>query len=204
MDVAKIVTVDVTENGPIKVSGFGSITYCGEKLKTDGEVLLCRCGETKTPPFCDWSHIESGFSGKKSIESYKDIRVWEGKTIRTFFNANICMHASNCRQLGKLRKQELDESDSSAAEKIAKVVISCPSGALSYELIEGDNKITFEDSDHIEIVKGGEIQIKCKIDAENVNFLERQPENRLTLCRCGLSKNKPFCDGAHLAKKNFI
>ena len=91
--MTKKINVHVVEDGPLKISGFSSIDYCGEKLEVKDQAFLCRCGESSKPPFCDGSHSKVGFSGKNDLEKLQDIRVWEGKTIRTFFNSNICMHA---------------------------------------------------------------------------------------------------------------
>ncbi len=50
------IKLTIVENGPVQVSEFESITFCGEPLQTGGTVFLCRCGESQNAPFCDASH----------------------------------------------------------------------------------------------------------------------------------------------------
>ena len=54
-------TVTVTEDGPIKVSDAKRLRYCGEPMDVDGDVWLCRCGQSKNKPFCDGSHKNADF-----------------------------------------------------------------------------------------------------------------------------------------------
>jgi hypothetical protein len=82
------------------------------------------------------------------------------------------------------------------------VVRSCPSGALSYEAKADVPTPEASDTVQIDIQEGGEIRIQCGFDI-NVELQERQASDRATLCRCGLSKNKPWCDGRHKKRTDF-
>ena len=195
-------SITVIPDGPLKVSHASGIKFCGERLQVDGDTYLCRCGESKNAPFCDGSHSKTGFSGLNEVDEKQDLVVWEGKELRTFFNPNTCMHAFYCKPLKKLREQEVG-GDAVASAEIMRVVSSCPSGALTYELKGGAAEpggATF-DAD-IDIIEGGEVRVQCDFDI-NEDLLERQHEERATLCRCGQSKNKPWCDGRHQARKDF-
>ncbi len=197
------VSVTVFPDGPLKVSHATTVKYCGELLQTDGDVFLCRCGESTNAPFCDGSHKGAGFSGENKSPPTKMVRVWEGETLRTFFNPNACMHVFYCKPLKELRAREL-QGDTGAAAEIIEVLGACPSGALSYEakspLDEPAPRVPDAD---IEIMEGGEVRVQCAFDI-NTPLLEGLDGQRATLCRCGLSKNKPWCDGRHSARKDFI
>jgi CDGSH-type Zn-finger protein len=54
----------------------------------------------------------------------------------------------------------------------------------------------------VDIMEGGEVRLQVAYDI-NVDALENQPGDRATLCRCGKSKNKPWCDGRHKGRKDF-
>ena len=194
--------ITVFENGPIKVSNAGKVRYCGADVPTDGDVFLCRCGESANAPFCDGTHSKIGFDGACETDEDGKIRVWEGRTLDTQFNSKTCMHVFYCKPLKELRARELDGDDAAATE-IIKVVNSCPSGALSYTL-KGECDVP-EDQSYdcdIDIVEGGEIRVQGNFSI-NEPLLELQDANRATLCRCGLSKNKPWCDGRHKKKRDF-
>lgn len=199
--MSKPVSVTVIPDGPLKISGDAvRVRYCGESVPTRGpDVYLCRCGESANAPFCDGSHSKTGFVGSSEPREARPVRVWEGKTIRTFFNPNTCMHVFYCKPLKELREREL-AGDASAAEEIAKVVASCPSGALSYEA--AGIEVAPPKDVEIDIVEGGEIRVQCSFEI-NADLHERQTPDRATLCRCGLSKNKPWCDGRHAKRDGF-
>ncbi len=199
--MAEKLTITVTP-GPLKVSGAETIHYRGAPVSVDGDAYLCRCGGTNNPPFCDGAHTKNGFDGNKKTSAKKPLKVWEGRKIRTVFNPNTCMHVFYCKPLGELRKRE-EEGDEAAAEEIARTVLSCPSGALTYEFKSSAVAPSVgEGVPDLDIQEGGEIRVQCEFElSEDLN--ESQPNDRATLCRCGLSNNKPFCDGRHVAKKDF-
>ncbi len=201
--MTKPISLTVLDNGPLKVSAESlTLSYCGEAVDVEAgsDVYICRCGESKNAPFCDGSHAKVGFVAEPPTENKKEIRVWEGKTIRTFFNPNTCMHALYCKPLKDLRAREL-EGDAEAAAEIARVVQSCPSGALNYESTEVEAPAAAGGPD-IDIREGGECRVQTAFQI-NATPGERQDMSRATLCRCGLSKNKPWCDGAHKKRENF-
>jgi len=195
--------VVVVPNGPLKVSGVSKMSYCGKPVDKEGTVLLCRCGQSKKAPFCDASHREPAFNGESPAIAQKALVVWEGQRLRTRFNPNTCMHVFYCKPLKQLRERELG-GDLEAAQEIAKVIATCPSGALTYEA-KGDfeaEPLLARDVE-IDIVEGGEVRIQCAFDI-NAELPQSMHAERATLCRCGSSKNKPWCDGRHKAKKNFL
>ena len=198
----KAMEVNLIENGPVKIEGVESVTYGGQEIKVDGKAFLCRCGESSKAPFCDGSHSSTGFSDNCESDNSIPTKDWEGKTIRTRFNPNICMHVFRCKPLKDLREQEL-QGNAEAAQEIAKVVATCPSGALTFEMKPADGSATFDDVTKVEVVEGGEIRLGCSFESSTVQLKEGQPANRVTLCRCGMSKNKPFCDGRHKKRDGF-
>lgn len=200
--MAEKLILTVTPNGPLKVENAERIRFCGEELERRGTAFLCRCGESKNAPFCDGSHKTNGFSGENQSPGVPTLKIWEGKTLRTTFNEKTCMHVFHCKPLAELRKRE-EEGESGAAQEIMRVVAACPSGALSYETkekIEEPMDAPFEAD--IDIVEGGEIRVQVDFTI-NEALHEAQRAARATLCRCGKSKNKPWCDGKHRGRRDF-
>lgn len=201
--MSKSIKINIIEDGPFHISGQEDIVYCGKSLGKSDDAYLCRCGESKKAPFCEGAHSDCGFSGKNDEPmEEKDIRVWEGINIKTAFNQNICMHVYYCKPLNALREKNL-AGDLATADEIANVVKRCPSGALTFEYINQEGDTSFKDDKVIEIMEGGEIRVKTEVECSDLKLWENQPKNRMTLCRCGMSKNKPYCDGLHKKKKDF-
>jgi hypothetical protein len=49
--------IEIIDSGPLKISGnFHIKDFKRDKETSPDEVLLCRCGKTTTPPYCDESH----------------------------------------------------------------------------------------------------------------------------------------------------
>ncbi len=132
----------------------------------------------------------------------KSVHEWEGKALKTFFHPNTCMHALHCKPPRELREREL-AGDASAADEIMKVIGACPSGALTYETTAESTAPAQPDLvADVVIMEGGEIRVQRPFEI-NAEPLERMTPGRLTLCRCGLSKNKPYCDGRHKKAQDF-
>ena len=196
------VNVTVIPNGPLKVSNAASAAYCGNRLQVDGDLYLCRCGDSSKAPFCDGTHKAKGFDGSGPEPVEQELRTWEGRTLQTFFNKSTCMHVFYCKPLNDLRAAEL-AGDDAAAEEIIRVVGTCPSGALSYARRPSEDPAPMADGGVcIDIMEGGEVRIQVPFEI-NAALNERQAPNRATLCRCGMSKSKPWCDGRHKARKDF-
>jgi len=196
------VNVFVIPDGPLKVSGASSASFCGERMEAQGDMYLCRCGDSARAPFCDGTHAKAGFAGTSESPPAAEIRVWEGDSLRTHFNKAACMHVFYCEPLGALREREL-AGDAAAAAEIMRVVGACPSGALSYELkTEQPAPAPAPAPIAVDIIEGGEIRLQAEFEI-NAPLQERQASNKATLCRCGRSKNKPWCDGRHKGRKGF-
>lgn len=199
--MANTLDVVVIPDGPLKVSNAPGVVFGSDTLPADGDVYLCRCGQSSNAPFCDGTHSKVGFSGACESSNDKAIKVWEGNTLRTYFNPNTCMHVLYCKPLKALREAEL-AGDTGAAAKIAEVVETCPSGALTWEAKTDVPAPSQRERAPVQVMEGGEVRIQAPFTI-NADKLERMPEDRATLCRCGLSKNKPWCDGMHKARKDF-
>lgn len=189
-------------NGPLAVSQAESLQFEGEVRALSGTVYLCRCGESRNAPFCDGSHNAAGFSSEGPRPEPVAPRIWEGQRLRTRFDPRVCMHVFTCKPLKALREAEVLATDDAVAIEIRAVAAACPSGALTWE--EKAPLPPIEAPVHaapIEVIPGGELRFHAPV--RGLSLDPAQPDDRLTLCRCGLSANKPLCDGRHKAKVGF-
>ncbi len=82
------------------------------------------------------------------------------------------------------------------AQAIISIVRQCPSGALGYSA--GDARYTGEDRDPaVYVSKDGPYHVQGSIELKHEERNEGASLEHYALCRCGHSKNKPFCDGSH-------
>ncbi|MDW0167392.1 MAG: CDGSH iron-sulfur domain-containing protein [Nitrososphaeraceae archaeon] len=192
--------------------------FKGEPLSTTVGIALCRCGASKNKPFCDGTHNVIGFSSaNRTLDENDDTkktaikdqrRNYPGKEITVHDNRKICSHAAECvnnlSSVFKLGSRPWINPDASKMNDIIDVVRRCPSGALSYS-IDG---VEYRDPEEqrnpiVTVLKNGPYHITGGIEliGENIQFGEGASKEHYTLCRCGASENKPFCDGAHKSSK---
>jgi uncharacterized Fe-S cluster protein YjdI len=117
--------------------------------------------------------------------------------ITVYWDPKKCIHSTNCVK----NLPEVFDPDKSpwinlkgaSSQEIMSAIDKCPSGALSYEKIG----ISSESEAQIRVVKDGSLFVKGNcllIDEAGKEIEEKGP---FALCRCGRSKNKPYCDGSH-------
>lgn len=193
------IMIEVMKNGPLIVRGRTSLgSTDGRTFHVSDVVALCRCGASKKKPFCDGSHARIKFSAAREKSGPLDgEKKYSGKEITIYDNRAICSHAAEC--VGKLpqvfRQTERPwvNPDGAARAEIIALIERCPSGALHYA-VDGERKPLPRRSPGITIEPGGPYYVSGLCLAGD---LQPPDPSRFALCRCGASKNKPFCDGAH-------
>ena len=132
----------------------------------------------------------------------KPIRTYTGEEIDVTYEAGRCIHAAEClRRLPTVfdksrRPWVLPDND--AADKVATTVLACPSGALHYTRKDGGEAEPLPDHNTIRLVKNGPYYIRGDFTIVNSAGEVVLTDTRASLCRCGGSANKPFCDNTHL------
>jgi CDGSH-type Zn-finger protein len=173
----------------------------GDACATVRGVALCRCGGSKNKPFCDGTHGANGFADRKTADASKNRRhSYAGKHITIYDNRAICAHAGFCTEgLKKVFRQHEEpwiDPDGAAMDEIIRTIDRCPSGALSYA-IEGVERPDPERAPMVLVTDDGPYAISGGIELLAVAFGDGASREHYTLCRCGASANKPFCDGSH-------
>lgn len=187
--------IECSENGPYIVRYLQRLKNSkGEKILTKKVIALCRCGGSANKPFCDGTHTKNGFSGDNSSDGSQDtIDTFVGKKITIHDNRGICSHAGFC---GVFRFKTGVDPDRADFDEIIKAVRRCPSGALAYS-IDGVKHQDQEREPGIIVSKNGPYHVVGGVKLQDISKMEGASEEHYTLCRCGHSKNKPFCDGSH-------
>ncbi len=194
-------TIEPAEKGPFVVNNLEKfIEGKGNLVRVKDKVFaLCRCGHSRVKPFCDGTHGKTSFNGEKRKERVpRKLDEYRGKEITIFDDRGICSHAGFCTDgLSRVFKMGVEpwiDPDAEAKEKIIETIKKCPSGALSFS-VDGEKYNPVSDDPTIKIVENGPYYIKGKIELHDQD--KPTLEGRYVLCRCGYSKNKPFCSGQH-------
>jgi CDGSH-type Zn-finger protein len=212
--------IKVTRNGPYIVSGGIPLSTQRIVLDSDGQCLawsetrrypmqenysLCRCGTSKNKPFCDNTHREIHFDGTEtgSFQSYLDqCQIFSGPTLNLTDARVLCAHAGFCDRAGGTWSLVSHSDDPKAGQIAIEEACNCPSGRLVVwdkedKAIEPvlEISIGLMESPNGELI--GPIWVRGSIPIESANGEKYEVRNRVTLCGCGKSSNKPFCDGTH-------
>jgi len=125
------------------------------------------------------------------------VQEYRGKKIVVRFDADKCIHSRNC-VLGRPEVFQANapgawiKPDNASTEELVTTVLACPSGALTYERIDGGPQEAPPPVNLLRVRENGPLAIHA-----DIRIGDSGPLHRATLCRCGSSKSKPYCDGSH-------
>ena len=213
--------VKIIKNGPYVVSGGVPLSeqiICvdtdgqrhgwkeGKKYPAREDYALCRCGQSRAMPFCDGAHARIQFDGTETAihSPYLDqSRQINGPGLKLTDAENLCARARFCHRAGGTWKLTKQSGDPDARQKAIEEACDCPSGRLvawdqNGKAIEPDFEPSIGLIEETQAGKMGPIWVRGGIPVESADGTTYEIRNRVTLCRCGKSSNKPFCDGSHL------
>lgn len=213
--------IKVTKNGPYLVTGKLPIIQEDIVRDAEGEALawkkikqypeqeqcaLCRCGGSKNKPFCDGTHAQQKFEGLETAtdETYKQqAELTSGPELDLWDAPKLCSGAGFCHRAGGTWDLTEHSDDPKKKQQAIQQACCCPSGRL---VAQEKNGVEIEISD-LEVVSvtedssqniSGPLWVKGGVELESSTGKKYESRKRVTLCRCGKSKNKPFCDGGHV------
>jgi CDGSH-type Zn-finger protein len=219
---AKVV---ITKNGPYLVSGNvplarqvigtdaegGSETWVqGETFPAKDTYALCRCGRSRKKPFCDGNHAKVGFDGTEvaSRESYlKQAKALDGPSMELTDAEHLCAFGRFCDPHGQVWNQVRETDDPAVRAMFIRQVGNCPAGRLvawdkaTGQPVEPRLPVSIGLVEDSAQQCSGPLWLRGGIAVVAADGFAYEVRNRITLCRCGASKNKPFCDGSHAAIK---
>jgi CDGSH-type Zn-finger protein len=214
--------IRVVRDGPYRVSGsipladqiivrdadgFSAEWVQGKNYPVQEEYSLCRCGHAKTAPFCDGSHG----SGRTDLTETAEQKPcpggadwFEGPFLNLADCTPLCASAKFCDRAGGIWNLTV-HPDSPEAESIAITEAgNCPSGRLVIRNTGREDPIEPHLEPSIGLIEypekagKGPVWVGGRIPVESADGKRYPPRNRVTLCRCGNSANKPFCDSSHV------
>lgn len=126
----------------------------------------------------------------------KRIEEVRGSKVLVRFEARRCVHTRHCvlerpDVFVPNVEGEWIHPDAVAVEEVVKVAERCPSGAIRYERLDGGPAEAAPVVNLVRIRENGPLAFNAELRVGGA------PTLRATLCRCGASQNKPYCDGQH-------
>ncbi len=195
-------SIECKPNGPFLVRDLEELKDAqGNGIDAKPVMALCRCGGSANKPFCDGSHLRNGFSDARLADGSTDQREsYADRRIVIHDNRSICAHAGRCTDaLGAVFKYKIEpwiDPSGAEAEAVIEAIRGCPSGALSYTL-DGVDGADPARAPSITATQDGPYAVAGGVRLANATWAQGASNEHFTLCRCGGSANKPFCDGTH-------
>jgi CDGSH-type Zn-finger protein len=217
----KVQKIKVTKNGPYVVSGGIPIQKqvitvdaegtpiewrAGTRYPSQEKCTLCRCGQSKNKPYCDGTHLAVGFDGTETAgsESYlKKPKEIDGPALKLIDIEELCASARFCHRDSGIWNLVLKSGATEKRRTAIEEACDCPSGRLV--ILDKKAKKTVESNfeQSLGLIEdpamgvNGPIWVRGGVPVESADGKTYQVRNRVTLCRCGKSSNKPFCDSSH-------
>ncbi len=180
----------------------------GQELPQAETYTLCRCGRSKNPPFCDGAHIECLFDGtevadRRSFEERAELIAGPSLNL---YDDNRCAFARFCHRAGSDVWTLTEQSDDpKMREEAIKASSECPTGRLVHQdkgeghqvlepVLEPEITVLQDPEKHC----SGPLYVKGRVPLVSADGVAYELQNRFALCRCGESKNMPFCDAMHI------
>ena len=131
-------------------------------------------------------------------------RVYEADGIRVYWDSSRCIHTGLCLQalprVFDVERRPWVDVDAAAPDAIAAAVERCPTGALRYGRLDGASQEQAPRPTVIVPIADGPLLMVGDLDVRGPDGETVTRETRLTLCRCGMTRNQPFCDNTHLRR----
>ncbi len=131
----------------------------------------------------------------------KKVFTFTGEKIDVQWDSRLCIHIGECSyasgDLFVSRREPWCQPDLVSQDNTMEVVSRCPSGALSYQVKDGSTTETPAAKNTVQVVYNGPLYVQGDLDIAGAADDMPGLKYRAALCRCGLSKNKPYCDNSH-------
>jgi CDGSH-type Zn-finger protein len=208
--------IRIEDDGPYIVTGSPKLARRIRVLNAEGESVswqagddyppqpatfkLCRCGRSKDKPFCDDSHEEATWDSKLVADRAPGEtrrQLFEGIGIIMTDDNSLCAGFAYCDRFGGVWDEIKDTGNTEVRKRLKDQISKCPSGRLQYLRKKGGEPEEIGYEPMIAVIPNGPYWVLGGIPVETPDGFVYEVRNRQLLCRCGQSKNKPFCDGTH-------
>jgi len=135
--------------------------------------------------------------------SDKKVVRYEGADADVQWDGRLCIHIGECgRAKSELfvgGRQPWCKPDCATPDEVVDVVTRCPTGALSFTRKDGGPEESAQTENVVMVMYNGPLYLRGALEIDGAPADMQGVRFRAALCRCGESKNKPFCDNSHEA-----
>lgn len=129
------------------------------------------------------------------------LHQYDGAAIRVTWDERRCIHFAACVRANpdvfQPGRRPWVQADAADADTVAAIVERCPTGALTYERLDGGPAEAPPDENLALVSRDGPVYLAGDLRLMGQYQVVEQRATRMALCRCGRSANKPYCDGSH-------
>lgn len=218
--------ITVIADGPILVYGKAPLTQECIMPNTEGNswefkqgdnypmndepTALCRCGASKNKPYCDGSHVHARWDPRLTAGNrplLEDADEFDGPALVLTDNESFCVFARFCDAKGRVWNLVGQSGDKEKRDLTIREANMCPGGRLSAWDKETEKPFEPEYASSLGLIEdpaikvSGGLWVRGGIPVQREDGITYEIRNRVVLCRCGMSSNKPFCNGAHASVK---
>ncbi len=128
-------------------------------------------------------------------------KAYRSEKITVSFDLERCIHSAECVRglpgVFDTAKRPWIQPDKSHSDRVAEVVMRCPTGALQFERRDGGAEEPVPSENIVVVAASGPLYIRGNVEVRDFTGTTLLEDTRVALCRCGESTNKPFCDNSH-------
>jgi CDGSH-type Zn-finger protein len=221
------VTIQITKDGPYLISGKVPISeqiitvneegvpgkwQQGKQYPIKEKCGLCRCGQSQSKPYCDGSHIKAGFDGTETSgfePSERYAETYDGPALKLVDAEWLCASARFCHRNGEIWNLIPKSDEPQAKQAAIGEACDCPSGRLTIvdkqtgEPLEPTLPQAIGLVEDPQVECSGPLWVQGGIPIKSADGKTYEVRNRVTLCRCGKSTIKPFCDSSHFPEHKY-
>ncbi|MEN0064530.1 MAG: CDGSH iron-sulfur domain-containing protein [Myxococcota bacterium] len=132
-----------------------------------------------------------------------DVKTYSGSAADMTWDGRLCIHVGECGRaanaLFEAGRKPWGDPDQGTADEVAETVMRCPTGALAFVRKDGGPAEAATPDNTVVVANHGPLYVRGDLAIEGVADDMPGVNFRAALCRCGQSKNKPFCDNSHEA-----
>ena len=213
--------ITITPNGPYAVAGNIPLNQAviavdangdsaawkkGQEYKPEEETYyLCRCGHSDKKPYCDGNHEHINFKGREHADRIPYVhhaQLQPGESIDLLDDSSLCVGARFCDRGDTVWRLVEESGNPEKRRQAIEEACNCPAGRLT-AINENGQMLEPRLDSEISLVEDpvnncrGPLWVKGRIRIEGAGGEGYEIRNRVALCRCGESRNQPYCDASH-------